>query len=155
MVAILDSIQRLYDGFERERLEGCVVNDRLEGDDLKVVLLFESPHGDELGDGNLEHFVAVGATGRSVTKLLDALVHQACPMSLFPSHKYLVPQADGRHRTGSPVQSLSTPSLFCPGNGHGALERSRRAAVDTEYTPGPHEVVKGKLRARSSLWCVG
>ena len=79
-MAILDHIGRLYGCFEPEDFEGFVVGDRLKGDDLEVLLLFESPHRDELRDTNPQRFPLVGATGRSVTKLLDALVHQTCPM---------------------------------------------------------------------------
>ena len=82
MTAILDHIGRLYGCFDTGvDFERYVVRDMLQGDDLKVVLLFESPHRDELKDTtNPQRFPAVGATGRSVTKLLDALVHQTCPI---------------------------------------------------------------------------
>ena len=79
-MAILDHIGHLYGCFEPEDFEGFVVGDLLQGDNFKVVLLFESPHRDELGDTNPQRLPLVGVTGRSVTKLLDALVHQTCPM---------------------------------------------------------------------------
>lgn len=78
-MTILDCIGHLYD-FEAEDFKCCVSSDIVEGDDLKVVLLFESPHLDELKPSNPQRLPAVGATGRSVTKLLDALVHQTCPV---------------------------------------------------------------------------
>lgn len=79
-MGILDHLGSLYRCFEPEDFKGFVVGDLLQGDDLKVVLLFESPHRDELRDTNPQRSPLVGATGRSVTRLLDALVHQMCPM---------------------------------------------------------------------------
>lgn len=76
---ILDALGCFYD-LNLEDFKCCVVNDLLQGEDLKVVLLFESPHREELKDTNPQRFPLVGATGRHVTKLLDALVHQTCPM---------------------------------------------------------------------------
>ncbi len=80
MTAILDHIGRLYGCFDAGDFERYVVRDILQGDDLKVVLVFESPHRDELKDTNPQRLPAVGATGRSVTKLLDGLVHQTGSM---------------------------------------------------------------------------
>ena len=79
-MGILDRIGRLYDCFDPDDFRCCVVRDLLQGDDIKVVLLFESPHRDELKCANTQRLPLVGATGRSVTKLLDALVHRRQPM---------------------------------------------------------------------------
>lgn len=95
MMAILEHIARLYPCVAGEDFRNYAVNDVLQGDELKVVLLLESPHRDELKDTNRERLPAVGATGRSVTKLLDAFVHQ---MPRMPSQTDPIGRLCGRPR---------------------------------------------------------
>lgn len=97
-MTILDHIGRLYD-LEPEDFEGFILSDCLQGDDLKVLLLFESPHRHEVRDTNPQRLPLVGATGRSVTRLLDALVHQICPMRP-PTQTEPIGRLCGRQDTG-------------------------------------------------------
>lgn len=77
MLNLLDRICYICPNFDRTLFESFVVNDLVDYSRTKVILVFESPHKDEVETDPRRPLL--GQSGKDITRVLDTLVNELHP----------------------------------------------------------------------------